>query len=156
LHRHLAGRCRLGVLWGDAGWLGTGRATRAEVLRSFAPLAQGVPPPPDAQRADVLVATDLFSEGLNLQDAARVIHYDLPWSPARLAQRDGRVDRLGPPHGVVASVAFGPPAPLERALRMEARHAAKARAAFLAGATGGAGDGAAGAAPLDWADRLQR
>ena len=40
---------------------------------------------------DVLIATDLLSEGLNLQDAARVVHYDLPWSPARLAQRVGRM-----------------------------------------------------------------
>lgn len=44
----------------------------------------------------VLVATDCLSEGINLQglfDA--VLHYDLPWNPNRLEQREGRVDRFG-------------------------------------------------------------
>lgn len=44
----------------------------------------------------VLVATDCLSEGINLQDAfTTVIHYDLPWNPTRLEQREGRVDRFG-------------------------------------------------------------
>jgi superfamily II DNA or RNA helicase len=44
----------------------------------------------------VLVATDCLSEGVNLQDAfSAVIHYDLPWNPNRLEQREGRVDRFG-------------------------------------------------------------
>src|SRR5207245_3339432 len=109
-------------------------APRAEVLRVFAPAAQGAPPPPSALHADVLVATDLLSEGLNLQDAARVVHYDLPWSPARLAQRVGRIDRLGSPHAVVEAVTFLPPAPLAQALALEARLAAQARAAVSAAA----------------------
>ena len=50
----------------------------------------------------VLVATDCLSEGINLQhqfDA--VVHYDLPWNPNRLEQREGRVDRFGQEKGVV-------------------------------------------------------
>ncbi|MFO8145168.1 MAG: helicase-related protein [Candidatus Syntrophosphaera sp.] len=48
-----------------------------------------------AQKA-VLVATDAISEGLNLQHvASQVIHYELPWNPNRLEQRNGRVDRFG-------------------------------------------------------------
>jgi SNF2 family DNA or RNA helicase len=44
----------------------------------------------------VLVATDCLSEGVNLQDAFNaVIHYDLPWNPNRMEQREGRVDRFG-------------------------------------------------------------
>ncbi len=44
----------------------------------------------------VLVATDCLSEGMNLQDAfTAVLHYDLPWNPNRIEQRDGRVDRFG-------------------------------------------------------------
>ncbi|CAM4399200.1 DEAD/DEAH box helicase [Deinococcus marmoris] len=44
----------------------------------------------------VLVATDCLSEGINLQDNfSAVIHYDLPWNPTRLDQREGRVDRYG-------------------------------------------------------------
>jgi superfamily II DNA or RNA helicase len=48
-----------------------------------------------AERA-ILVATDAISEGINLQHAAaQVIHYELPWNPNRLEQRNGRVDRFG-------------------------------------------------------------
>jgi len=43
----------------------------------------------------VLVATDVLSEGLNLQDAHVVVNYDLPWAIIRLVQRAGRVDRIG-------------------------------------------------------------
>ncbi|MBN1954820.1 MAG: DEAD/DEAH box helicase [Anaerolineae bacterium] len=44
----------------------------------------------------ILVATDAISEGINLQHAAaQVIHYELPWNPNRLEQRNGRVDRFG-------------------------------------------------------------
>ncbi len=50
----------------------------------------------------VLVATDVFSEGLNLQHyAAQLVHYDLPWNPNRLEQRNGRIDRFGQPEPVV-------------------------------------------------------
>jgi superfamily II DNA or RNA helicase len=41
----------------------------------------------------VLISTDMLSEGLNLQDAARLINYDIHWNPVRLMQRVGRVDR---------------------------------------------------------------
>jgi ERCC4-related helicase len=44
----------------------------------------------------VLVATDAISEGINLQHyASQLIHYELPWNPNRLEQRNGRVDRFG-------------------------------------------------------------
>jgi len=99
-----------------------------------------------------------LSEGLNLQDAARVVHYDLPWSPARLAQRVGRVDRLGSLNPSVETVTFLPPDSLAGALQLEARLVAKARSQRRAGAaavetvSGDSGDVGA----LDWCDRLQR
>ncbi len=44
----------------------------------------------------VLVATDCLSEGINLQNLfTAVLHYDLPWNPNRIEQREGRVDRFG-------------------------------------------------------------
>jgi superfamily II DNA or RNA helicase len=47
-------------------------------------------------RYRVLVATDCLSEGINLQELFNaVVHYDLPWNPNRLEQREGRVDRFG-------------------------------------------------------------
>lgn len=49
----------------------------------------------------VLIATDAASEGLNLQQTARfMLHYDVPWNPARLEQRNGRIDRHGQPRDV--------------------------------------------------------
>lgn len=66
-------------------------AERDDVLDSFARAEQGV-----------LVATDVISEGLNLQyHASQVVHYELPWNPNRLEQRNGRVDRFGQPEPVV-------------------------------------------------------
>ena len=49
----------------------------------------------DSQKR-ILVATDCLSEGINLQHLfSAVIHYDLPWNPNRMEQREGRVDRFG-------------------------------------------------------------
>jgi len=145
LLRRLAGR-RVAAVTGEAGLFGRDAVGRAEVLRAFAPRAQGAPPPAPALETDILIATDLVSEGLNLQDAARVIHYDLPWSPARLAQRVGRVDRAGSPHARIETVTFVPPPPLAEALALERRLLDKARAQARAGA---------GPHALDWCDRLQ-
>ena len=47
-------------------------------------------------RPRILIATDCLSEGINLQEwFTAVLHYDLPWNPNRLEQREGRVDRFG-------------------------------------------------------------
>ena len=55
----------------------------------------------------VLVATDCMSEGINLQDyCSAVVHYDLPWNPTRLEQREGRVDRFGQPAPEVRVVTY--------------------------------------------------
>ncbi len=55
----------------------------------------------------VLVATDCLSEGINLQHAFNaVLHYDLPWNPNRLEQREGRVDRYGQMAKVVKAIRY--------------------------------------------------
>jgi len=67
---------------------------RFEVLRRFAPYynhSSSTEVGKDEIR--VLISTDVLSEGLNLQDATRLINYDLHWNPVRLMQRIGRVDR---------------------------------------------------------------
>ncbi len=57
-----------------------------------------------ASERRVLVATDCLSEGINLQDGfTAVLHYDLPWNPNRIEQRDGRVDRFGQTADIVKS-----------------------------------------------------
>lgn len=58
----------------------------------------------------VLVATDCLSEGINLQHAFNaVLHYDLPWNPNRLEQREGRVDRYGQIAKVVRAIRYFSP-----------------------------------------------
>jgi superfamily II DNA or RNA helicase len=57
---------------------------------------------------DVLIATDVGAEGLNLQRAATVVHYDLPWNPVRIDQRNGRAHRIGQERELVQSILFLP------------------------------------------------
>ncbi|MFL5243135.1 MAG: helicase-related protein [Gemmataceae bacterium] len=70
---------------------------KAEVIRQFAPYyndsSSGELASDGSPETSILVSTDVLSEGLNLQDATRMINYDLHWNPVRLMQRIGRVDR---------------------------------------------------------------
>ncbi len=67
----------------------------------------------------VLVATDCLSEGINLQEHFdAVLHYDLPWNPNRLEQREGRVDRFGQSKPVVKAVLlYGADNPVDLVVR---------------------------------------
>lgn len=47
------------------------------------------------QEIAILISTDVLSEGQNLQDCAHLLNYDLHWNPTRMAQRAGRIDRIG-------------------------------------------------------------
>ena len=71
--------------------------TREAVLRGF---RDG--------RIDVVISTDLAAEGLNLQRAGTVIHYDLPWNPVKLDQRNGRAHRIGQLRETVRAIYFLP------------------------------------------------
>lgn len=59
-------------------------------------------------RVDVVVSTDMAAEGLNLQRAGVVIHYDIPWNPVKLDQRNGRAHRIGQRRGSVHAIYFLP------------------------------------------------
>ncbi len=67
---------------------------------------------------DLLIATDVLSEGLNLQDCDCVINYDLHWNPVRLIQRFGRIDRIGSPHDEIFGYNFLPETNLEKELHL--------------------------------------
>jgi superfamily II DNA or RNA helicase len=73
------------------------KRNRADVIERFSPYYNGTFSPALAeegrQEIRVLISTDVLSEGLNLQDATRMINYDIHWNPVRLMQRIGRVDR---------------------------------------------------------------
>ena len=69
----------------------------------------------------VLVATDVLSEGQNLQDCAIVVNYDLPWAIIRLVQRVGRVDRIGQKAEKILCYSFMPAEGVEQILHLRAR-----------------------------------
>ena len=87
-----------------------GRLSRVEALSRFAPRALNTQPPVSVEQIDLLLSTDLLSEGVNLQDAEVVVHLDIPWTAARLEQRVGRVARMGSAHSEVCVYLLRPPA----------------------------------------------
>ena len=111
---------------------------RSVIIRRFAPYYNGSSSS-DLEKEGIkeiriLISTDVLSEGLNLQDATRLINYDLHWNPVRLMQRIGRVDRRMNPdteaqlitdhpeqknlRGKIAFYNFLPPEELEELLRL--------------------------------------
>ncbi len=122
----------LGVAWctGSRAGIGSARLPRRAVLGWFQPTAQ-----PDGGPRHLIV-TDVAAEGLNLQRACQVVHYDLPWTPMRLQQREGRSIRLGSRHQEVAVMRFAPPPMVEDCLRLEHTLVRKARLPAKAGLGG--------------------
>jgi hypothetical protein len=126
--RYLRERLDGPVAWctGDrAGW-GHAGAARSTVMRWFQ--EPGAHPMPSC-----LVTTDVAAEGLDLRRAERVVHYDLPWTPMRLEQREGRAVRLGSLHDCVEVVRFAAPPSVEAALGLEQRLTHKAALPARAG-----------------------
>ena len=70
---------------------------------------------------DILVTTDVLSEGQNLQDCNTVVNYDLPWAIIKLIQRVGRIDRIGQESDKIFCHSFMPDAGLERLIQLRSR-----------------------------------
>lgn len=119
LFRALASDGCVAALTGNSARVAGGRISRAEAIRRFAPRASGASAPSAAESVTLLLTTDLLSEGVNLQDAGVVIHLDLPWTPARMEQRLGRVARMGSSHARIFSYVIRPPASSETLIRLE-------------------------------------
>lgn len=117
LYRAMRGAGNTAALTASGGLVAGGRITRRDAIARFAPRASGAIPPTAAHDITLLITTDLLSEGVNLQDASVVVHLDVPWTPARLEQRVGRVARLGCARATVSVYAIAPPPCLERALK---------------------------------------
>lgn len=69
----------------------------------------------------VLIATDVLSEGQNLQDAHVIVNFDLPWAIIRLIQRAGRVDRIGQTANEIYCYSFFPADGVEEIIRLRSR-----------------------------------
>ena len=76
--------------------------------------------PKSKDQFDILVTSDVLAEGVNLQQAGRMVNFDLPWNPMKLVQRHGRIDRIGSPHKRVFIDCFFPAENLDRLLGLEA------------------------------------
>jgi hypothetical protein len=76
---------------------------------------------PASEQLRVLVATDVLSEGQNLQDCAIILNYDLPWAIIRLIQRAGRVDRIGQQADKILCYSFLPAEGVERLINLQGR-----------------------------------
>ncbi len=88
----------------------------------FSPVSNGRREQVSAQdEIRVLVATDVLSEGQNLQDCHIVVNFDLPWAIIRLIQRAGRVDRIGQTATQILCYAFWPADGVERIIRLRDR-----------------------------------
>ena len=93
-----------------------------ELVQRFSPGSNGVTNPLLlANPVSVLVATDVLSEGQNLQDCDQVVNFDLPWAIIRLIQRAGRVDRIGQQSDTVTCYTFLPADGIEAIIRLRAR-----------------------------------
>ena len=121
---------------GDERWMSllTGnddQRRRRAVLERFAPLGThrgsesledpdlfGKVTPLRDEGIELLIATDVLSEGQNLQDAQFLVNYDLPWNPVRMIQRAGRIDRLFSPHDKVYIYNVMPESGLEDLLNL--------------------------------------
>jgi superfamily II DNA or RNA helicase len=132
----LRGTPGVALLSARGGQIASGPLGREAVLARFAPQAQGAPTPPARERITLLLATDLVSEGLNLQDATVLVHLDQPWTPARLAQREGRLLRPGAAADLVHVHRLEAPAAAATLLALEARMARKRGAMQRADAPG--------------------
>jgi SNF2 family DNA or RNA helicase len=129
-----AGQPRLALLTGR-----NSPAERKQIIRRFAPIANSDVILADAglgelsasaaetaeqkqeEEIDILISTDVLSEGQNLQDAGVLLNYDLHWNPVRMIQRAGRIDRVGSPHPELFIYNCFPEAELERLLGLVGR-----------------------------------
>ena len=115
---------------------GTG-GSKNDVLFGFAPKTTNAPGGRDRDRYDLVIATDVLAEGVNLQQARHIINYDLPWNPMRLVQRHGRIDRIGSQHDRIYLRCVLPDDRLDDLLSLEKRlHQKIAQAAKSIGVGG--------------------
>ena len=110
----------------------TSADARTRELERFCPESVSGEPgfQPDGEEVDVILSTDILSEGQNLQQAQAVLSFDMPWNPQRVVQRNGRIIRLRSPHDTAYLYTLLPKqGDLNRLLKLEAKLQAKIMAA---------------------------
>lgn len=90
---------------------------RSRLIQAFAPQSNNRPDLVGSDNeVDILISTDVLSEGQNLQDCGVLVNYDLHWNPTRMIQRAGRIDRIGSRHPLLWMHNMFPEEGLERLL----------------------------------------
>ncbi|MCE7483501.1 SNF2-related protein [Microbacterium profundi] len=135
---------------------GVSQSARAAAIANFAPRTagrlDGDGNPRDEDKYDILLTTDVLAEGVNLQQAAEIINYDLPWNPMRIVQRHGRVDRIGSQHPEIHLGVFFPAEHLDEFLHLEDTLTRKLKQADAAVGTGTVLPGVSAFPPRDHYD----
>lgn len=96
---------------------GSNKGSKQDIIKRFAPKANNSDII-NNNEIDILVSTDVLSEGQNLQDSDTIINYDLPWNPVRIIQREGRIDRITTEHDYINLYNFMPDKDLEKLLNL--------------------------------------
>lgn len=114
--------------------LGTGFDFQ-QVMSLFSPRSKQrhLTMPKETRDLDVLIGTDVISEGQNLQDCDYLINYDIHWNPVRIVQRFGRIDRIGSTNAQIQLVNFWPDISLDEYINLKERVENRMVIADLAG-----------------------
>ena len=91
------------------------------IVESFSPNSNDRNGIPANEQIRVIIATDVLSEGQNLQDSHIVVNFDLPWAIIRLIQRAGRVDRIGQKADKIYCYSFFPAEGVEKIIDLRKR-----------------------------------
>ena len=112
--------CYRGRIAGVAGDGNKRGISRERAVTGFAPESMDAPADTEDE-FDILVATDVLGQGVNLQQSRNVVNYDLPWNPMRVVQRNGRIDRINSTHSEIYTHSFFPEDRLDDLLDLEFR-----------------------------------
>ena len=114
--------------------LGTGYDFQ-QVLTLFSPKSKQrhLTMPKETAEMDILIGTDVISEGQNLQDGDFLVNYDIHWNPVRIIQRFGRIDRIGSTNAQIQMVNFWPDISLDEYINLKERVENRMVIADLAG-----------------------
>lgn len=92
-----------------------------ELVEKFSPISNDKSSMPKEEQFRVVIATDVLSEGQNLQDSHIIVNFDLPWAIIRLIQRAGRVDRIGQKANEIYCYSFFPADGVEEIISLRER-----------------------------------
>ena len=154
LGRMMRGDPGIAIVTASGARIASGNVTREEVLAQF---SADAPPTNPVERIDLVLTTDLLSEGIDLRGASVIVHLDLPWNPARMEQRVGRARRMGSPFDVIHVYTFLPPTAAERLIELQRRLSEKVQTAraVVGGSFDPLGDAAAAESPVGSGEELR-